>query len=727
MFKNMNIGKKIDSIVLIVSLTSLAIGFIILQFYAMQIEKDLNNKFVDNLQQEVHHKFKTKKAVGISNAVSVANDGKIKEALALNNREIAINSLLNLGQKLKKFTPFKNVKIHIHTKDNHSFVRIWKLKKYGDDLSGFRKSIVEVNYSKNAVNTFELGRAGLSLRSVVPVTDKNGNHLGSLEFMQGLNSVAKEFHKSKDGFILLMDKRVSSVKTFKSEKLFKKNYVISQKFIDNDFLDDAQNIDMEELLKEKRFKTDKYLYTFIDVKDFRDKNLGIAIVGSPLKKVNVAVDSAQQVINIAMLIIMGLIIFILITVMILIKKIVVIPLSNFQDGILGFFKYLNKENSTVNHLHNEVNDEIGAMSKVINENIDKTKSLIEQDDKVLNDVKRVVNLVKDGYLKENIAESTQNQGLEELKTIFNEMLNVIASNISNDVNKIKIILDEFHELKFSNRIPDATGNMEIAINSLADIINEMLVENKMNGLTLQRSANILLENVDSLSISSNKAAVSLEETATSLEEITSNITNSTDNVLKMASYGHEVKDSVTKGQKLATETTMAMDDINNQVSAINEAISIIDQISFQTNILSLNAAVEAATAGEAGKGFAVVAQEVRNLASRSADAANEIKTLVESATSKANDGKKIADDMIEGYEKLNNSISKTLELISEVEIASKEQSSGIAQINDAMIELDGQTQQNATVAGATKEIAEQTQKIATTIVDNANKKEFIGK
>ena len=135
-----------------------------------------------------------------------------------------------------------------------------------------------------------------------------------------------------------------------------------------------------------------------------------------------------------------------------------------------------------------------------------------------------------------------------------------------------------------------------------------------------------------------------------------------------------------------------MDEINTQVNAINDAITIIDQIAFQTNILSLNAAVEAATAGEAGKGFAVVAQEVRNLASRSAEAAKEIKTIVENASQKADDGKKIANKMIEGYPTLNESISQTINLISDIEKASKEQQSGIVQINDSINALDKQTQ-----------------------------------
>ncbi len=125
---------------------------------------------------------------------------------------------------------------------------------------------------------------------------------------------------------------------------------------------------------------------------------------------------------------------------------------------------------------------------------------------------------------------------------------------------------------------------------------------------------------------------------------------------------------------------------------IYESIDAIDQIAFQTNILSLNAAVEAATAGEAGKGFAVVAGEVRNLATRSAEAAKVIKSLVEAASSTANEGKIIADNMIKGYDSLNASIDNTITLINDVAFSSTEQEKGIVQINDAVNSLDKATQ-----------------------------------
>ena len=399
----------------------------------------------------------------------------------------------------------------------------------------------------------------------------------------------------------------------------------------------------------------------------------------------------------------------------------------FKDSLINFFKYLNNETEYSGIIDVHTNDEIGEMAHAVNQNITKIKSLKDQDAALIDDVKRVVSLVKDGKIKQTVKKSTENVGLEELKTIINEMLAVMAKNVTEDLNKVTDALKSYQQLDFTHRIQGETGKTTEGLNALADIINEMLVENKDNGLTLGNSSEVLLENVNILNNNSNESASALEETSAALEEMTASIISNTQNVVEMAGYANALNTSAKEGESLAGQTTTAMNEIDKQVSAINDAISVIDQIAFQTNILSLNAAVEAATAGEAGKGFAVVAQEVRNLASRSAEAANEIKALVENATKKANDGKSIAAKMSIGYSELNGNISKTISLIKDVESASKEQQTGIEQINAAVASLDKKTQENAAISSKTQDIANQTDNIAKLIVSNANKKEFIGK
>ncbi len=438
-------------------------------------------------------------------------------------------------------------------------------------------------------------------------------------------------------------------------------------------------------------------------------------------------ESLYAAIRNIVIIILILVVVVSLILLILINKNILTPLKNFEVGILNFFKYLDKETTTVEHLPINSDDEIGRMSKVINGNITKTKSLIEQDNELINDVTKVVEKIKDGYLDVRVEKTTQNEDLQKLQVQINEMLNNLEENIGKDTNIILDVLGEYGKLDFRKDISNAKGKVEVAINNLSKIINDMLVENKENGLTLDHSSDVLLENVDRLNTNSTTTAAALEETAAALEEITSTIVNNTDNISSMAANSDELVKSIKVGQDLASNTAKSMDEINEQTQAIADAITIIDQIAFQTNILSLNAAVEAATAGEAGKGFAVVAQEVRNLASRSAEAAKEIKDLVETASAKTNAGKDGADEMIKGYEALNENIEKTASLINSIADASKEQRTGIEQINDAVNQLDQQTQENVVISNTTHNIAEQADEIAKRIVANANAKEFRGK
>jgi len=208
------------------------------------------------------------------------------------------------------------------------------------------------------------------------------------------------------------------------------------------------------------------------------------------------------------------------------------------------------------------------------------------------------------------------------------------------------------------------------------------------------SAQIAQGNLD-LSSRTEEQAAALEETAASMEQLNATVRQNADNARRANQLAHTASEVAVKGGRVVGQVVDTMRDINTGSKRIGDIISVIEGIAFQTNILALNAAVEAARAGEEGRGFAVVASEVRSLAGRSADAAKEIKGLIDASVQHVELGTSLVEQAGQTMDDVVSSITRVAEIVGEISAASTEQSLGVAQVGEAVSLMDQVTQQNA--------------------------------
>ncbi|MDN5103815.1 methyl-accepting chemotaxis protein [Aliarcobacter butzleri] len=402
------------------------------------------------------------------------------------------------------------------------------------------------------------------------------------------------------------------------------------------------------------------------------------------------------------------------------------------DKFITYFKefldFITYKQNQIEKVEIVGNNEFSEMTHQINLVIDKFDRRFKDDMKVIGESVLVFDKLKKGTYNIRIRSNTTNPMINTLKVTINETIDYLEKYM----REIEKILLSYTSNDYKNRIniskdianPSRLLKVMESVNTLGETLGNLAKQNLSNGEQLENNSTIMKSSMQKLAQKTNEQSASLEQTATAVEQISSITRNNTQNAQKMSSLGETVKSAAQTGYNLADKTTFSMDEINEKVSAINEAISIIDQIAFQTNILSLNAAVEAATAGEAGKGFAVVAQEVRNLANKSSEAANEIKVLVESATLKANEGKVIAQEMQDGYKSLHSHITETLSIIEDVSIAAKEQMKGIEQVSDTIVTLNKITKENESETIQITSIAAEVSEMAYEVVEDAKNKKF---
>jgi len=371
-----------------------------------------------------------------------------------------------------------------------------------------------------------------------------------------------------------------------------------------------------------------------------------------------------EIISMLTLILAGFIAFLL-------SKNIKNTIKDFQAGLLNFFNYINKETNDIKPLNDANNDEIGNMSRIVNENISNIKKEIEQDKELIDDARQVIERIKLGSYSTTIRKSTTNESLEQFKDNVNSMIISTKEHFSS----INVTLEHYsmYDYTLPVVIVGLEKNTELYllisdINNLRSSIIQMLTDSRLNANELFTKSGFLQTKMESLSGTTIQQAASLEQTAVAVKKIT----QSMDGIFS-------------RTQELITQS-----------DEIKSVVQIISDIAEQTNLLALNAAIEAARAGEHGRGFAVVADEVRKLAERTQKSLSEI----------------------------NANVNILTQSIIEVGANIEEQNKGMSKINNAISEIDYATQSNSKTVIEVSNVANGVKEMASVMLENIQSKKI---
>ena len=242
---------------------------------------------------------------------------------------------------------------------------------------------------------------------------------------------------------------------------------------------------------------------------------------------------------------------------------------------------------------------------------------------------------------------------------------------------------------------DEVGDLMRSLRAMQENLVRLVAGVRQGSQSVANASGEISSGNHDLSMRTEQQASALEETASSMEELDSTVSNSADNARQANQLAAQASKVAVLGGEVVGQVVETMRGINASSRKTSDIISVIDGIAFQTNILALNAAVEAARAGEQGRGFAVVASEVRSLASRSAETAKEIKTLINSSVERVEHGTALVDQAGSTMAEVVASIRRVTDVVGEISSASSEQAAGVSQVGEAIAQIDQATQQNA--------------------------------
>lgn len=326
--------------------------------------------------------------------------------------------------------------------------------------------------------------------------------------------------------------------------------------------------------------------------------------------------------------------------------------------------------------------------------IEASQSTLTQLNNAMTELHEVSSKMANGEFDTKIS-SPMKGALNEVKTSLNNALSQVDESIQAISQTVQANSQGDLTVLVQGEFAGKLQQMQNGLNGSIEQIRNLIVEANQLSSSVAGSANTIAESSQSLNHRASQQAENLISTASSMEQMTSLVQSNAKNAREVNRLVNQSVEASEQGVNVMAQTTEAINAIHEASNRISDIVNMIDSIAFQTNLLALNAAVEAARAGEHGRGFAVVAGEVRTLAQKSAEAAKEIKLLVEETTSKITEGTALVHQTSDSFDEIKNNISDTSQLIAEITYSIEEQSDGISQINSAVTGLQQDTQKTS--------------------------------